>query len=323
MNETALPLRVRVARKESVALDIVSFEFVHENGASLPPFSAGSHVDVAVGQGMTRQYSLCNDPRESHRYVIAVQRERDGRGGSRAMHDSVHIGDVIEISVPKNHFPLIESARASVLLAGGIGITPLLCMAERLCAIGHPFELHCSVRSGERAAFRERIERSKFARQVRFHYDDGPIEQRLCLFELLETPQPGVHVYTCGPKGFMDAVLAAAKQSGWPGDRVHSEYFGASPTKAATDQAFEVELGRSGRVIPVSPNQTVTEALAAHGVSVLTSCEQGVCGTCIVRVLCGEPDHRDMYLSEEERLGRDLFLPCCSRSRTARLVLDL
>lgn len=323
MSSIAQAMRVRVARKEPVALDIASFELVSADGAELPPFSAGSHIDVALPGGITRQYSLCNDPIESHRYQIAVLKDINGRGGSRAMHESVNAGDEISISVPKNHFPLAHAAKASILLAGGIGITPLLCMAERLSAIGHPFELHYCTRSVERTAFLERIQKSRFAQQVQFHFDDGPSEQKLQLAELLRVPRAGVHVYTCGPKGFMDAVLSAARNDGWAEDQLHYEFFNAAPQKLATDGSFEVQLASSGRVIRVAPEQTVVAALAAHGVHVPTSCEQGVCGTCLTRVLEGEPDHRDMYLTQDEQARNDQFLPCCSRARSSRLVLDL
>jgi vanillate O-demethylase ferredoxin subunit len=316
-------LRVRVARKETLALDIASFELVSTDGTPLPSFSAGSHVDVSLAGGMTRQYSLCNDPGESHRYQIAVLKDAKGRGGSRAMHDTVQEGDILSINAPRNHFPLAHGARQHLLLAGGIGITPLLCMAEKLSAIEQPFSMHYCTRSADRTAFRERIGQSRYAPAVQFHFDDGPGEQKLDIPALLKQPQQGIHVYTCGPKGFMDAVLSAARQSGWPEEQLHYEFFGAEPVKLATDGSFEVKLASSGRVIRVAADQTVIAALAAEGVQVPTSCEQGVCGTCLTRVLEGEPDHRDLYLTPEEQAGNDQFLPCCSRAKSGRLVLDL
>ncbi len=305
------------------ALDIALFDLVAEDGAALPPFSAGSHVDVFLPNGLVRQYSLCNDPVESHRYQIAVLKDAGGRGGSSAMHDAVRLGDALSISAPKNHFPLAHAAESSLLLAGGIGITPLLCMAERLSAIGQPFSMHYCARSSERMAFVERIRGARFAEQVEFHFDDGAAGQKLDIPGLLQTPASGVHLYTCGPKGFMDAVLSAARQAGWPEDRLHSEFFSAEPIRKADDGGFEVQLASSGRVIPVAADQSVAAALAAAGVPVATSCEQGVCGTCLTRVLEGEPDHRDMYLTPDEQAANNQFLPCCSRSRSARLVLDL
>ncbi len=315
--------RVRVARKERVALDIALFELIAEEGGALPPFAAGSHIDVFLPHGLTRQYSLCNDPGEAHRYQIAVLKDPHGRGGSCAMHESVQAGDVLSISVPKNHFPLVHAAESSLLLAGGIGVTPLLCMAERLSAIGHPFEMHYCARSKERMAFRERIGGSGYAGRVAFHFDDGPAGQKMDMGELLRTPRSGVHLYTCGPKGFMEAVLATARQAGWPEDQLHYEFFNAEPLRKSDDGSFEVQLASSGRVIKVAADQPVTTALAAAGVEVPTSCEQGVCGTCLTRVLEGEPDHRDLYLTPQEQAANDQFLPCCSRARSARLVLDL
>jgi len=322
---TTIPqtLRVRVTSKELLALDIVSFELVSADAAPLPPFSAGSHIDVTLPGGVTRQYSLCNDPAESHHYQIAVLKDANGRGGSRAMHETVHVDDVISISHPKNHFPLANGARRSLLLAGGIGITPLLCMAERLSALGQPFSMHYCTRSADRTAFRERICQSRFAPAVRFHFDDGGAEQKLDIPALLRTPQAGVHVYTCGPKGFMDAVLSAARPSGWPEEQLHYEFFNAEPVKLTSDGSFSVKLASSGRVIRVAADQTVVAALAAQSVQVPTSCEQGVCVTCLTRVLEGEPDHRDLYLSPEEQAVNDQFLPCCSRAKTEMLVLDL
>lgn len=316
-------LRVRVARKLPVAQDTALFELVRADGASLPPFSAGSHIDVTAPGGITRQYSLCNAPGESHRYEIAVLKDPRGRGGSLAMHEGVQAGDELSISAPRNHFQLAPDAQESVLLAGGIGITPLLCMAHALWDQGRPFVLHYCNRSMERAAFRERIARSPFADRVRFHFDDGAADQVLDLNALLASPRPAVHLYTCGPQGFMDAVLSTARRSGWVQEQLHYEFFKAEAKPAGQDVAFDVLLAVSGRVVRIEPGQTVTAALAAQGIEVPTSCEQGVCGTCITGVLDGEPEHRDLYLTPQEQACNDQFLPCCSRAKSARLVLDL
>lgn len=323
MTSMTASLRVRVARKEPVALDIALFELMAEDGGPLPPFSAGAHIDVFLPNGLTRQYSLCNDPGESHRYQIAVLKDPGGRGGSRSAHEAVHVGEGLTISAPKNHFPLAHAARSSLLLAGGIGITPILCMAERLSTTGAPFVLHYCTRSPERTAFRERIGAARFASQVHFHHDDGAPSQRLDLEALLRSPAPGVHLYTCGPQGFMDAVLSTARRCGWPEDRLHFEFFNATPIGKADDGGFEVQLASSGRVVQVGARQSVTAALAEAGVTVPTSCEQGVCGTCLTRILEGEPDHRDIFLTPAEQAANDQFLPCCSRAKSGRLVLDL
>jgi vanillate O-demethylase ferredoxin subunit len=321
---TAPPsLSVRVARKVVEAQDICTFELVAADGRALPAFSAGSHIDLQLPGGFTRQYSLCNDPTESHRYLIGVLRDPASRGGSIALHEQVSEGDLLTISAPKNHFPLAHDAKRHLLLAGGIGITPILCMAERLAITGADFELHYCTRSRERTAFRGRIAASAFAHRVAFHFDDGAPEQRLDLAALLAQPQPGTHLYVCGPKGFMDACLGGARERGWAEAQLHYEFFSADVSPQARDGAFEVMLASSGRVVVVPKDRTVVQALAAAGVEVQTSCEQGVCGTCLTRVLEGVPDHRDMYLAPEEQAANDQFTPCCSRALSPRLVLDL
>jgi vanillate O-demethylase ferredoxin subunit len=316
-------LTVRVERKTEEALDISTFELVDVGGKPLPAFSAGSHIDVQLPGGITRQYSLCNDPQESHRYLIGVLKDPATRGGSKAMHELVNVGDTLTISAPRNHFPLAHEATHSLLLAGGIGVTPILCMAERLAIAGASFEMHYATRSRERTAFYERIGRSGFAPKVQFHFDDGDEAQKLQLPALLAAPRPGTHLYVCGPKGFMDAVLATARANGWPQAQIHYEYFGAEATAKADDGSFDVRLASSGKVVRIAADQTVTEALSRAGVEILTSCEQGVCGTCITRVLEGEPDHRDLYFTPEEQAKNDQFTPCCSRSKSPLLVLDL
>jgi vanillate O-demethylase ferredoxin subunit len=280
-------------------------------------------VDVQLPGGLSRQYSLCNDPKETHRYLIGVLRDPASRGGSQAMHEQVQEGQVLQISAPKNHFPLAHDAKRSLLLAGGIGVTPILCMAERLAITGAEFEMHYSTRSRERTAFYERIASSAYAPQVQFHFDDGAAAQKLDLAALLAVPQAGVHLYVCGPKGFMEAVLNTARAQGWPESQLHYEFFGAEVAKSDSDASFEIQLASSGRLITVPKDQTITQALAAAGVEIMMSCEQGVCGTCLTRVLDGVPDHKDSYLTPEEQAANDQFLPCCSRSRTPMLVLDL
>jgi vanillate O-demethylase ferredoxin subunit len=304
--------------------DICTLELVAVPGsAPLPGFSAGSHVDVHLPGGLTRQYSLCNDPKENHRYLIGVLRDPASRGGSQVVHELVREGDVLQISTPKNHFPLTHDAKKSLLLGGGIGITPILCMAERLAVMGADFEMHYCTRAPERTAFCQRIASSVFANQVQFHFDNGDAVQKLNLATLLSAPKVGCHLYVCGPKGFMDAVLKTARDIGWPEGQLHYEFFAAEVLKSEADASFDVKLASSGRIIPVAKDQTVTQALSAAGVEIQTACEQGVCGTCLTRVLEGVPDHKDQYLTPEEQAANDQFLPCCSRAKTACLVLDI
>ncbi len=310
-----------IARRTQETQDICILELAAVGTAALPAFSAGSHIDVLLPGGMSRQYSLCNDPSETHRYVIAVLREAQGRGGSLAMHE-LKEGATLRIGAPRNHFALVTGAQRSLLIAGGIGVTPILCMAQRLAVMGADFEMHYCSRSASRTAFLERIGNSGFAQRVHFHFDDGPQEQRADFAAWLAAPVPGTHLYVCGPKGMMDAVIARAQAAGWPAGQVHYEFF-SGPAPAATGDSFSVKLASSGQCVEVPPGISVVQALAAHGVVVPTSCEQGVCGTCLVRVLDGVPDHRDLYLMPEERERNDSLLACCSRSLTPMLVLDL
>ena len=315
-------LSVKVLKKTTEAEGIASYELARADGSPLPAFSAGSHIDVQLPGGLTRQYSLCNDAVEQHRYRIAVLRDPASRGGSLAMHDTVHEGDTLQISAPRNHFPLQHAAR-SVLFAGGIGVTPLLCMAQRLAAIGADFTLHYCTRSAERTAFRAEIAASAFAERVQFHFDDGEPAQKLDAAAVLAAPLPGTHLYICGPAGFIDHVVGTAKAKGWPAGQVHLEYFGAAPQDSTGDSVFEVKIASSGKSYAIGKEQSIVQVLKDHGIEILTSCEQGVCGTCITRVLEGEPDHRDLYFTDEEKAKNDQCTPCCSRSKTPVLVLDL
>lgn len=318
-------LTVRVARMKIEAQDIYSFDLVHPAGAPLPPFEAGAHIDVRVPDTtVTRQYSLCSPAAERKHYLIAVLNDPNSRGGSRGMHERVYEGDTLEISAPRNHFPLHPEAASHLLLAGGIGITPMLCMAHALHAEGRDFTLHYCARSRERAAFVATLEQAPFAERVQLHFSraDGAAEsKRLDIEALLASAAAGVHLYVCGPQAFMDAALEAARKLGWSEDRLHYEFFASDVD--VTGQAFEVKLARSGKTLAIQANQSVADALIDAGVDLPISCSQGVCGTCLTRVLEGVPDHRDVYLSAAEKASNDQFTPCCSRARSPTLVLDL
>lgn len=317
-----MTILAKVLRKTHEAIDICSYELARVDGSPLPAFTAGSHVDVQVPGGYTRQYSLCSDAADHRRYRIAVLRDPRSRGGSAGMHDQIKEGDTVVIGEPRNHFPLVP-ARRTLLFAGGIGVTPLLCMARHLNATGSAFTLHYCARSRERTAFRAEIEASRFAADVRFHFDDGAVEQKLDLQAVLAAPDPGTHIYVCGPGGFIDWVTATAATLGWPGSHVHLEYFGASPADTSADRPFQVRIASSGQLYEIPAGKTVIQVLQARGIEIPVSCEQGVCGTCITRVLEGECEHRDHYLTDEERAMNDQFTPCCSRARSELLVLDL
>lgn len=321
MNECTMT--VRVARRNIEADGIVSFELASLDGRDLPAFDAGSHIDVYLPAGQVRQYSLCSAPHERSRYQIAVLREAQSRGGSAGMHDVIREGDELRVSMPRNHFALASGPANHLLLAGGIGLTPLLCMAQHLDRSGGDFELHYCARTRSRAAFLGRLANASWAPRVQYHFDDEEAHQRLHLDAVLKEASAETHLYVCGPQGFMNAVLEAARAIGWPENRLHYEFFSAPAVDTSSDGAFEVCLARLGKTVTVPADRSVTQALAEAGVDVPVSCEQGICGTCVTRVLDGEPEHRDLFLSPEEQTRNDQFLPCCSRSKSRRLVLDL
>lgn len=314
---------VVVARTHEEAEGIRSFELAAADGSALPAFEPGAHVDVFLPDGITRQYSLCPEAGQADRYLIAVLHEPTSRGGSTAMH-GLRPGDRLRIGAPRNLFALTPATARSVLFAGGIGITPLLAMAEHLARQGDEFQLHYSARTLSRMAFAERIRSGSWAEHAHLHLDDGVAQQKLDLDRDLGAPSPGVHVYVCGPTGFMDWVLTGATSRGWPQDQLHREYFAAAtPAHASGDCTFTVQIGRSGPTYAVPAGSSVVEVLAQQGINIPMSCEQGVCGTCMTPVLEGVPDHRDSFLTESERAANDRFTPCCSRARSERLVIDL
>lgn len=312
---------VRIRRLRVEAADIRSFELVAADGQPLQPFEAGAHIDVHVGDGMIRQYSLINTTDTDGSYRIAVKLEPSSRGGSRHMHGMAE-GDALTISLPRNNFPLDPGAGHAMLLAGGIGVTPLLGMAHRLAARNVPFSFDYFARSREALAFAEEIGRAPLAARTRIHLGLDGDAARAELAGRLNAPPPGTHVYACGPAPFMQAVreLVAAK----PGPTLHLEYFAADPDLVSLPAgSFQVKLAKSGKTVVVGADQTIVEALTAAGLEVATSCEQGVCGTCLTTVLAGRPDHRDMLLTEEEQQAGDRMLLCVSRCLDQELVLDL
>jgi vanillate O-demethylase ferredoxin subunit len=314
-------IKVRVASRAAVADDIVGLDLVHAEGGQLPPFSAGAHVDLFLGNGLTRQYSLCNDPADPSRYRIAVLREPASRGGSAFVHDALVKGATLTISPPRNLFALDEAGREHLLFAGGVGVTPILAMAHRLHALAAPFTLYYCARSRSRAAFLEELASAPFASSVRLAFDDEP-DTRLDLDQILAAPTPERRIYVCGPSGFMSFVTEGAAARGWTPAQVRKEHF-AAPIASNENQPFELVLASNGQVVPVTADQTAAEALEAAGVFVPLSCEQGVCGTCLTRVVEGEIDHRDAFQTDEEKAVGDHFTPCCSRALGPRLVIDL
>ena len=301
---------------------IRTFELVPlVRGAELPAFTAGAHLTVHLPSGLERQYSLCNDPAERHRYCIAVQREAAGRGGSEEMFRAVHVGDTIAVGAPRNLFPLHEGEDGdAVLIAGGIGVTPILAMARHLQAAGRRFSVLYLTRDAEETAFGEEFAGLAAAgAPVTVHHDGGDAARAFDLAAFLDALSETAHVYCCGPAGLMKAVAALGAARG---ERMHFEHFSNADAGARTgDRPFVVTLARSGRDIAIPADRTILATLLEAGLDIDYSCTEGTCGTCITRLISGEPDHRDRVLLPDER--RDHVVICCSRARGDRLVLDL
>lgn len=313
------PLQVRAIRLE--AEGILSFELVAPDGAELPATRAGAHVDVHLPGGLVRSYSLAGDPHERSCWLVGVLRERASRGGSQALHERVRVGDVLNVGLPRQAFALAPEAAHTVLLAGGIGITPLKAMAHELHRQGASFELHYCARTPRHAAFLSQLQAPLPPERLHLHVDNGDPAQGLDIDGLLREPAAGTHLYYCGPAGFMQACAAASAR--WPAGTVHFEHFKApEPAPApAPSGAFEVRLARRGLSLQVAPEQTIVRAIELAGLRVPTSCLSGLCGACKVGVLAGEVEHNDFILSDEERTR--CMTVCVSRARSPVLVLDL
>ncbi|MFJ8490043.1 PDR/VanB family oxidoreductase [Streptomyces sp. NPDC094038] len=289
----------------------------------LPTFEAGAHIDVHLGPTLIRQYSLLNSPQDSDRYLICVRRDDTGRGGSTAMHRDLTVGQRLRVSTPRNLFPLLPAERY-VLVAGGIGITPLLSMAEELARRGADFALHHYATAAE-APLLERLQDAPFTDRVHLHDSGNGDSIRTGLPTDLSAPNPTALVYICGPDGFMRHVTEAATAAGWQPDQLHLERFApaAREPDPATDGEFHVRVASTGDSYPVPAEMTIAEVLTANGVEVELSCEQGMCGACLTPVLAGEPDHRDEVQTDDERAANTHITICCSRARSAELVLGL
>lgn len=313
---------VRVRQKIELATDIVSLILVPEDGRTLPPHAAGAHIDLQLPNGMLRQYSLCRAHTGGQDYEIAILRDPAGRGGSACAHRDVEVGSRLLAGVPRNLFPLVPAAR-SVLLAGGIGITPILAMAEELHRQGGDFEMHYCARSPERAAYRDELCRAAFAGRVHLYFDDAPAAPRFDAARVLGAPAADRHLYVCGPEGFIRHVVQVATDLGWDPACIHFEHFSGAAAPAPDDGAFELRLARRGISVPVPAGVSAAQALLDHGIEIALSCEQGVCGACVLPVLEGTPEHRDVFLSAAEKAANRCFTPCCSRAATAHLLIDL
>ena len=311
--------RARVARKWTEAVDIAGLELESISG-QLPPFQPGAHIDIHLPNGLVRQYSLTNGPDGVESYRIGIKRDPDSSGGSSFLHDTIREGDVLAISEPRNNFPLRRDAVRTILIAGGIGVTPLLSMARTLDRSRLDFDFHYFARDRSHLAFMDIL--SALSGEVRPHLGLGPERTVAVLKELLSDYRRAFHLYVCGPGPMMEAARAVAENQGWPEEAVHFEYF-RNTRIIDTDSSFEIDLARSVMTLQVPPGQTILSVLRENGIGIPSSCEQGACGTCGVAVLEGIPDHQDVCLGRSEREACKRIMTCVSRAKSKRLVLDI
>jgi reductive dehalogenase len=311
-------LRVVVSKVERMTADITKYEFRDPDGADLPPWDAGAHLDVVVAPEFLRQYSMSGDPADRKVYQIGVLREDGGRGGSALMHRIFAQGRRVFISRPINHFPLVEGATRTLLMGGGIGVTPMIAMAHRLHALGRDFALHYAVKSRASAGYLADLAAVPWADRVVLHISDEG--SRADLDAILTGYRPGWHVYTCGPDRFMSAVVAAAERQGFPDEARHLEYFSVPEAPDWVNHPFVLRLA-DGRALPVPADRTATDVLAENGIRVDVKCADGICGVCKCRLLSGEVEHRDWVLSKAQR--ETSIILCQSRAANPGGVVEI
>jgi phthalate 4,5-dioxygenase reductase subunit len=321
--------QLRVCRAEPLARDIYSFEFRHPGGAELPGFTAGAHVSVTAPNGSVRKYSLCNDPSDRSRYVIAVKRDASGHGGSVSLVDGTRVGDQLEVSAPRNAFELDAKAPSFLFIAGGIGITPIMAMVRSISRKpgtdpqgdepgSVPYRLIYLTRSPEDTPFLEELSAPAMKGRVTIHHDGGDPARMFDLWPLLEKPGKS-HIYACGPRALLEAVRDMTGH--WPASAVHFESFLDAQAQARPDdRPFTAVLALSGARIPVPPGISILEAMRDAGHDAPSSCESGTCGTCKTRLIAGEADHRDLVLAEDEK--EDWIMICVSRGLSPEITLD-
>jgi ferredoxin-NADP reductase len=313
-------MRMRVSRIDTLTPAIRRLWLVSADGAPLPAFDAGAHIGLRIpieGRTQRRAYSLVNATDHAHAYEIAVQLERNGTGGSAWVH-RLHAGDELDVTPPQNDFLLDGNARSCLLIAGGIGITPILSMARSLERAGRPYDLHYAAREPGLMAYADEV---RALPRATCWFDGGAPSNGMPLETTIGAPRPGRHLYVCGPAGFIHAVLEQARRNGWEDSHLHCELFSAAPA-ASTGLAFEVELAASGVTLRVPESHSILDAMIGAGLDPVFDCRRGDCGVCVTRVLSGIADHRDICLSDKDR-DRGDFCPCVSRAKSARLVLDL
>lgn len=320
-------MRVKIAAIVEETPLVKYFDLVSADGAlPLPAHTCGAHIAVPVvlpdGSRDTRSYSIVNPPAYRGFYRLAVHREKEGKGGSAYMHEQLRVGDEFEIDAPKNHFELVSNAAEYILIAGGIGITPILCMASQLVMEARPFTLHYAARQPELMAFRNDV-LGRCGERARLWFDGGDPAKGMDLNEILREWRPGLHVYVCGPAGLIDAVLAISSSCGWPETAVHFELFSNPAATQEGDHPVEIVLQHSGLVVKVQPGKSILDAVLDAGVDADFDCKVGECGSCLTTVLEGTPIHRDYYLNGRERAENKSMCTCVSWAKTSRLVLDL
>lgn len=316
------PRSLVVANKAIEAHNMVSFELVDPDGVELPAFSAGSHVDVTIPGGLVRQYSLYNSPSERHRYRIGVWKDANSRGGSKALHETVNVGDTLPVSLPRNRFRVPRNTKRAILLARGIGVTPILSIADYLKSQRVPFELHYVFALMSPDSFRATIEGASFSEDTKYYLEDAEQNQRLDAAAVLAEQPEDAHLFICGVDWWLDPIIKTATQKGWVEERIHVERFTAKQAAPLLDKVFDVKIASTGAVFNIPGDKTIAGFLEENGIKIPTSCEQGLCGTCKVKVLEGEADHRDKRLSPEQR-AEGFVLACVSRAKGDMLVLDL
>ena len=315
---TLSTIEVRIKAVSYEAECINAYDLRLPDGGALPPFKAGAHIDLKLSNGAVRSYSLVNPEHERHRYVVAVALDEASTGGSRHIHGRLLAGNRLVITPPVNDFALIEDAPHSVLIAGGIGITPIWCMVQRLAAINLNWQLHYAARTRAAAAFLEEI--AALRGNVQFHFDAEADGKVLDVAAIVNTAPTNAHLYCCGPVPMLEAFEAASR--GWARKNVHVEYFKARDAPARSG-GYTVVLAKSNKQVLVPAGKTILDAMIAAGLDPARSCTEGVCGACEVRVLEGIPDHRDLVLTESERAANQTMMICCSGSKSETLVLDI
>ena len=314
-------IEVRLSAIEAVARDTNVYTLRRPDGGALPAYKPGAHIDIHLPNGLVRQYSLLNPNTDPESYAVAIKRDAQSRGGSRYIFDEMHVGDTLKISAPRNNFPLVENAEHVVLFAGGIGITPIWCMVQQLSAAKRPWTLHYSCRSRADMAFLEALEQEQSG-SVHLHFDDEADGKFLDLGAAIAAAPGHAHFYCCGPNPMLAAFEAAAAKL--PRHQVHVEYFTPKEESApAKLGGFWVELARSGEEYFIPEGKKILEVLYEAGVDVDYSCELGICGECVTRVISGLPEHHDSVLSEEEQASNEKVMICCAGCKTERLVLDM